>query len=483
MTEAPINVMVSVPHGGAAGNILRTGILSRVLEADPSLHVVMISPLVKDESFVREFTHPRISFEELPPHRPQGLEARLMALLQAGYLESGITASVKIRREEAVAKRVVRWLPLKKRIARAIAPSMLRPATRYDVIDRMVSHPHAEKLFDSHRPSLLLVSNPGLILSEVPLLRTAKKRGVPAMAIDPSWDNFTNKLIPVRRVDRLVVWNTIMRDQAVALHGYESQDIRIAGTPQWDAYFQSGVIVSRDEFCRRIGADPALKLITLTTTPLELYGYYDRVIETLIAARERGRFGDRTQLLVRVHPRDSIERYRAFEGRPGVIVEKPFKTTVRAGDGMAVDVTADAQRHLANTMRHSDVVVQVVSTIAIEAAIFDTPIVNISFDGPEALPFVRSAKRYTEFTHWTNIAGNGAIRDASTPEQMIELVAKYLDHPELDREGRKRVARDQCGFLDGRAGQRVAQFISEEVAAIAGRALPLPCAESLASSR
>ncbi len=51
---------------------------------------------------------------------------------------------------------------------------------------------------------------------------------------------------------------------------------------------------------------------------------------------------------------------RAFEGRPGVIVEKPFKQTVRAGDGMAVDVTADAQRHLANTMRHSDVVVQVV---------------------------------------------------------------------------------------------------------------------------
>ncbi len=483
MTDAPINVLVSVPHGGAAGNILRTGILSRVLEADQSLHVVMISPLVDDASFVREFTHPRIAFEPLPPHRPEGLEARLMALLQAGYLESGITASVRIRRDEALAKGMVRWLPLKKQIAGAIAPSMLRPPTRYDVIDRMVAHPHAEKVFDAHRPSMLLVSNPGLILSEVPLLRTAKKRGVPAMAIDPSWDNFTNKLIPVRRVDRLVVWNTIMKDQAVALHGYQPQDIRIAGTPQWDAYFRDGVIGSREEFCRRIGADPSLKLITLTTTPLELYGYYEQVIETLMAARDRGRFGDRAQLLVRVHPRDAIERYAAFEGRPGVIVEKPFKKTVRAGDGMAVDVTADAQRHLANTMRHSDVVVQVVSTIAIEAAIFDTPVVNISFDGPDALPFVRSAKRYTEFTHWANIAQNGAIRDASTPEAMIELIAKYLEHPELDREGRRQVAFDQCGFLDGRSGERVAKFVIEEIAAVTGRTLSSPCAESLASSR
>ena len=384
MTDAPINVLVSVPHGGAAGNILRTGTLSRVLDADRSLRVVMISPLVNDPGFVREFTHPRISFAELPPHRPEGLEARLMALVQAGYLESGITASVKIRREEAMSKGVVRWLRLKKQIARAIAPSMLRPATRYEVIDRLVSHPRAEKLFDAHQPRLLLVSNPGLILSEVPLLRTAKKRGIRTMAIDPSWDNFTNKLIPVRRVDRLVVWNTIMKEQAVSLHGYEPADIRIAGTPQWDSYFQDGVILSRDEFCRRIGADPAGKLITLTTTPLELYPYYEQVIETLIAARDRGRFGDRAQLLVRVHPRDSIERYGSFEGRPGVIVEKPFKKTVRAGDGMAVDVTADAQRHLANTMRHSDVVVQVVSTIAIEASIFDTPVVNISFDGPDA---------------------------------------------------------------------------------------------------
>jgi hypothetical protein len=74
-----------------------------------------------------------------------------------------------------------------------------------------------------------------LIFSEVPLLRTAKQRGVRSIAIDPSWDNFTNKLIPVRRVDRLVVWNTIMKDQAVALHGYNLKTFdsraRRSGTP------------------------------------------------------------------------------------------------------------------------------------------------------------------------------------------------------------------------------------------------------------
>ena len=45
---------------------------------------------------------------------------------------------------------------------------------------------------------MLVVSNPGLILSEVPLLRTAVRRGVRTVAVDASWDNFTNKLLPVR---------------------------------------------------------------------------------------------------------------------------------------------------------------------------------------------------------------------------------------------------------------------------------------------
>jgi len=49
--------------------------------------------------------------------------------------------------------------------------------------------------------------------------------------VDPSWDNFTNKLIPVRRADRLVVWNDIMKQQAVDLHGYTPDQIRVSGPP------------------------------------------------------------------------------------------------------------------------------------------------------------------------------------------------------------------------------------------------------------
>ena len=454
-------ILLSVPHGAAAGNIVRTGILRRILDADSSAHVVMLTPMAADPDFVKEVAHPRLAVDALPPHQPSGVEARMLALMQAGYLESGVTESVRIRRAEAQAKGTIRWIGLKHVIGRTLAPSLVRKETRYDAIDRRVSHPGAERTFDRYQPDLVVTSSPGLIYSEVPLLRTARRRDIRTMAIDPSWDNFTNKLMPVRRVNRLVVWNTLMQQQAIELHGYQPDEIRLAGVPQWDRYFTNGVTISRDDFFRRIGADPGRCLITLTTTPQELYSHHDHVLRVMSAALADGRW-PAAQVLVRLHPRDDRSKYAAFEAAPNVIVEKPFRDTVRAGDGLAVDVTADSQQHLADTLRHSDVIVNVASTIAIEAAIFDTPIVNIAFDGEQESDFARSSRRYYRFTHYVNITRHDAVKVAWSPDELVHHVRSYLDDPAQDREGRTRVVREQCEFMDGRAAERVAGFVAEE---------------------
>jgi CDP-glycerol:poly(glycerophosphate) glycerophosphotransferase len=461
-------VFVSVPHGAAAGNILRTGLVARLLDAHPGCQIVLLSPMANDDAFVREVQHARVRVMDLPPHRPAGLEGRLMALVQASYIDSGVTESVRIRRQEAIAKKTMRWIHAKRVLASIAAPSMVRPATRYDLVDRIVSHRWAEALFDEHRPSLVVTSSPGLIFSEIPLLRTAVRRGVRSVAVDPSWDNFTNKLIPVRRVNRLIVWNDLMRREAIDLHGYEPDEVCIAGAPQWDLYFRDGTFVPRDAFFRRIGADPARKLIALTTTPRDLYPHHDHVLRVLIDALRRGAWRHDAQVLVRLHPRDAMDAYAPFHDVPNVIVEKPFRPTVRAGDGLDVDVTLDSQVHLANTLRHSDVVVNVASTLAVEAAIVDTPVVNVSFDGDTPSPFERSARRYYRFTHYVNVTRHGAVRVAEDATELIEAIGRYLDDPSLDREGRQRVAREQCPFRDGRSAQRVAAFVSDELSAVRG---------------
>jgi hypothetical protein len=476
-------VFVSVPNGGSAGSVLRTGLIGRLLDGDASTEVVLLSPLVNDSAFVREFEHRRVRFENLPPHRPAGLEARLMAFVQAGYIGSGVTESVRIRRAEAAVNGSIRWVGAKRMLAQVLMPPVARKETRYALVDRLVSHPHADSLFDKYRPALVVGSSPGLIFSEVPVLRTAARRGVRSMALDPSWDNFTNKLLPVRRVSRLIVWNDLMKQQAIDLHGYRPDEVRVAGAPQWDVYFRSAGTV-REAFFARIGADPSRRLITLSTTPRELYSHHDHVLRVLVRAMAAGSW-PKVQVLVRLHPRDDLSAYAAFQNVPNVLIEKPFRATrAVSGDGLAIDVTAENQQHLADTMRHSDVVVNVASTLAVEAAIVDTPVVNISFDGEQPSEWVRSARRYYRFTHYTNVTRHGAVRVAETPEQLVTYIGRYLDEPSLDREGRRAVAAEQCQFLDGRSASRVAAFVAGELADVSDRSAPsVTCVESRASSR
>ena len=464
----PRHVFVSVPHGTSAGNMLRSaGLLDRLLESDAALRIVLLSPLARDPHFVREFERPRVTIVDQPAHQPTGLEARLLAIVQASYLSQGQTESVRIRLQEARANGIIRWLGLKGLIGRVLVQPFTRKGSRYALSDRMVSHPETEALFDQYRPVLVIAANPGLVFSEVPLLRTARRRGVRSMAIDSSWDNYTNKLIPVRHVDRLVVWNDIMKEQAVTLHGYSPDAIRVAGAPQFDPHFRART--PRADFFKRIGADPSRKLIALTTTPRSLYAHHDHVLRSLVDAM-RDRRLQNAQVLVRLHPRDEFEAYREFGTAPNVIIEKPFRDTVKVADGLAIDVTAENQKHLGDTLCHADVVVNVASTISLEACIFDTPVVNICFDGPAESPYVKSARRYYSFTHYVNITSRNAVRVATSPAELVDAVAAYLAQPGLDAAGRKQVVLDQCQFTDGRSAERVAGFVLAELGAASARA-------------
>ena len=454
----------SIPNGSTAGNILRSGVLPRLLDRVGDASVVLMSPLVADPAFTSEFAHPRVAFELLPPHVPAGLEARMLGIIQARYLEARTTETVRIKLAAGHVGTRLRYRRLKAIAGRLIAPHGER-GRWYDWADRFVADPAVEDIFDRYRPTLVAVATPGLVFAEIPLLRVARRCGVRTMALDLSWDSLTNKLLPIRRVDRLIVWNSTMRREAHELHGYSLEDVDIAGPPQFDGYFNGAPRSTRTAFCRRVGLDPARRIVTLTTIPAEAYPRHDVVIDSLLEAIRSGAMGQPCDLLVRVHPRDDVRKYERYAGMPHLAIEKPFRDTARAGDGHSVDVTLENTRHLADTMHHSDVVLNVASTIAIEASIFDTPVVNIAFDqdDAEARPFLTSPLRYYSYTHYQQIVRAGAVRIARSAGEMIDLVNGYLADPSRDAEGRRRVVAEQCELTDGRSAERLAGFIVREL--------------------
>lgn len=455
-------VLWSIPHGATAGNILRTGVLRQVLDAAPDTTVVILSPLARDEAFVREFAGPRVTVEPLPSHVPTGLEGRLLGVIQARYLQLTTTDTLRIRGPKEFPA-AARLRTIKRLLGRIVAPDGAR-GDWYSVSDRFVVDPEMDGVFDRRDPALVVTASPGLIFAEIPVLRAARRRGVPAMAVDLSWDNLTNKFFPPRQVDRLVLWNESMREEACTLHRYDRERVAVAGVPQFDTYF-SGRRATRDEFCRRTGLDPTRRIITLATIPASKFPHHASVIDALVGAIESGAIAEAADLLIRVHPRDDARAYDRYAARPHVVVEKPFRqTAARSGDGMDIDTTADNTRHLADTLHHSDVVLNVASTMAIEAAIFDTPVVNIGFDGRPGSNAALMQWHYGS-THFQKVVRSGAVRIAQSAGEMIELVNHYLANPAADAEGRRRIVAEQCEFTDGRSAERVAGEIVRQLEA------------------
>lgn len=450
----------SIPHGATAGNILRTGVLASVLDASPDLRVVLLSPLSADPAFTCEFAHPRVAFDVLPPYVPTGFDGRLLGIIQARYLQICKTDTLRIRGPKEFPG-ASRFRAIKRALGRAIAPGA-RQGRWYDLSDRLVADPQMDALFARHRPTLVATASPGLIFSEIPVLRTARRHAIRSMAVDLSWDNLTNKFFPPRQVDRLLLWSSSMRDEAVTLHAYSPDRITVTGPPQFDSYFR-GQRSTRAAFCARTGLDPARKIITLATIPPSKFPHHEFVIDRLIEALESGAINAPADLLVRLHPRDDGRLYEKYTHRPHVVVEKPFRqTATRSGDGMDIDVMAENTRHLADTLHHSDVVLNVASTLAIEASIFDTPVVNIGFDGQPGSNAALMEWHYRS-THFSKVVRSGAVRIAGSSAEMVDLINLYLAAPSTDAEGRARIVLDQCEFTDGRSAERVAAAIVKEL--------------------
>jgi CDP-glycerol glycerophosphotransferase (TagB/SpsB family) len=114
---------------------------------------------------------------------------------------------------------------------------------------------------------------------------------------------------------------------------------------------------------------------------------------------------------------------------------------------------------LANTLAHTDVLINVASTITLEACILNKPVVNIGFDGRSQREYFSSVRRYFDYVHYRNMLKTGGVRVAFTKDELVQIVNTYLEDNSIDAEGRKEIVELQCYRMDGKALERILEFI------------------------
>ena len=206
--------------------------------------------------------------------------------------------------------------------------------------------------------------------------------------------------------------------------------------------------------------DPDKKVILYCGAGTMIAPHDIEVLKMLIFSIEQNRMNQKVQILFRLHPKYSSCEEK-LEKKLFFIVDRPGGNNTKKLSYWEFE-NSDIL-HLANSLYYSDVVVCTASTMNIEASIFDKPSVNPAFDGDKILPQELSVKRRYEYDHQKNINKTDGIKIAYSADDLIKYINNYLDNPTLDNVGRKKIVEEQCYKLDGRAGERIGDFIKKTV--------------------
>jgi hypothetical protein len=237
--------------------------------------------------------------------------------------------------------------------------------------------------------------------------------------------------------------------------GIRADQIFVTGTPQFDFHFDRGAYWSREEFCSKVGADPARPIVLYSTgMPNHMPGepaIVEQIADFLAGMTDLGP----PQLLVRVYPKDRTGRFDELAARrPDILFP-----AARWVDGWLTPTVED-NRMLTNTIRHVDAGINVASTISLELCMFDKPALNVGYN-PPGMDSVRVPySRYYEFDHYRPLVEGGAVEVAWTPHEMRRMLRDALTHPERrSAERRELMRRMFADTLDGRSHQRVAEVL------------------------
>lgn len=327
---------------------------------------------------------------------------------------------------------------------------------------------YGDDLFKKYQPDLLFAPNM-FSAEDCRLLKAARRHRVPSLTTAKSWDVPTTRGFTRVIADRILVFNEINAREVVAIGDYKPTRVFSVGFPQFDFYTNTATYSSRESFISSIGGDPAKRLILFAVPGDFKNPFSDEILELLDEAVENNKFCVPVQVLARFHPKypsraeHLLSLRHIIKDRPGTYFAKKLEKAIDAPQESTFQwtFTNDDLMHLANSIHHSDVTINTESTMTLDAASQDKPVVLIGFDGKRKLSYWESIIRNYSREHLQAVLQTEGVRLAESMDELVEHVNRYLSDPDADKKGRERLRQELLMGNDGNAANRISDHILE----------------------
>ncbi len=471
----PQRVFISADHGLAIVYFLQSDVLPTLLEA--GLEVVVLTDDGLQEQITRRFGQAGVRVEGLRLKQARQYADQVSPSTQfwLSFLRrAGASRRINTEAMDSYIRQVDFEAAGKRRLAMPLMKALVQvlrgsKAARREVVRRQMqfSPDLYTDLFEKYQPSLVIASTPGWRMDRY-LLRQAARRGVRTAAVVVGWDNPSSYSLSGAPVDAITCWSEIQKQELVQGSDWAPGRVHIGGIPSYDGYFRREWRMPREEYFQLHNLDPQRRLLSFACSFVS-FSPNIQDIEPLARMVASDALAEPAQLLVRLHPnhfwdeplyRGEAERIRQLARElPHVHVVEPVPLGGELGYYSGEDMPEKT-----SMMAHSDVFLTVYSTMVVETAIHDRPIISVCFDMPggwgQKGKFSLPLSEIGEWPTHQRFRLAKAGRVAFSVEQLKQEINRYLQDGQADGAARRKFIQEEVTFTDGSAGQRTGEFLA-----------------------
>ncbi len=456
-------IFIIITRGFIVRNILRSGVLSRLLQ-QPEIRVVLLFANVRGktlpESIRKEFADPRITIEVLPPdmkeertikNRLYSRFSHYVAYLVFSpstwmYLKSGTADQLGRHIFWAHVQRLI-YAPLSKM-------KFLQRLVRWIELHIFYQGTYAG-YFDQYAPDMVF-STSIVAKHDMEFMKEAKRRHIPTVSMCKGWDNITKFLLRVWP-DQMIVQSPTMREDMQRVQGYPLERVHITGFPQFDSYLKKELLLPRDVFFQKLGLPADRELIFFGSEGV--WCPDDHVVaETIARWVEANGLSKSCSMLVRPHFSDIHNpRFDGLKGRSLVKVDTNFTMSDFFLDNWNPDMQETA--FFVNCIYHARMMIMTASTLALDAACLDKPTIAIGYGAVHHKNGEDVTWDFYKTDHYRTVVETGGILPVKSDEELRTAINDLLNGIDTTAPARERLREVLCYRVDGHSSERMAQIL------------------------
>ncbi len=265
-----------------------------------------------------------------------------------------------------------------------------------------------------------------------PIISIAKQKGIKTGTVIFSWDNIPKARL-ISKYDFYFVWSDLMKLELETLYAeINPVSIKVVGTPQFELYFNDKFKLSKEEFFSTNNLDLDKKTVCFSANDMSS-PYEPNYLEDLCEDIMKIEKSSRPQILFRKCPVDHSNRFdKVLEKYKELIIS--IAPDWRVASSLQTNFTEIYPCYsdislLVNTVLHSDLVVNLGSTMAHDFAVYNKPCLYINYDPVQNSKF--KVKDVFGFQHFKSMREIDAVGWVNSKNDFKEKIQQAIDKPEI----------------------------------------------------